>query len=160
MKAETDAIVAAMVKQNDDLLAALSKQHADHVAALSEQHEDHVAALAEQAQGSKDERDVLFDHVYTISRRLAALEAAPPVGNRTASAGNTAGGLGGVGSSSCNGAAAGCTTELFSHDVTGALTLTGPQVVFESDKCAPTDLCVLQNQVQSLLDKFNGTGPA
>lgn len=136
-----------------------SAQHADLVAAMAKQNADHLAAIAEQAQASKDERDVLFDHVYTISRKLAALNAAPIVGNDN-------GGSDGSGDGS-SGAAGGSRqsewseySEIFLHDTTGALTLRGPQIVFESDKCAATDLCELQRQVQALMRKFNGTGPA
>ena len=116
-------------------------------------HVPRRAVIAQQAADAKGERDVLFGHIYTMTRRLNALEGAAQVEEVAENADP----------SGCGAAAAGCPAEIVANDASASssdrtVTVRGGQVLFESDKCAATDLCELQNKVQALMNKFNGTG--
>lgn len=122
-------------------------------ASLAQQNSQLMAVIAQQAADAKGERDVLFGHIYTMTRRLNALEGAAQVEEVAENADP----------SGCGAAAAGCPAEIVANDASASssdrtVTVRGGQVLFESDKCAATDLCELQNKVQALMNKFNGTG--
>lgn len=90
-----------------------------------------------------------------MTRRLTRLEGSAEVDEVAAN----------TDASGCGAAGGRCPAEIVANDASASssartVTVRGGQVLFESDKCAPTDLCQLQNQVQALLNKFNGTGLA
>ena len=146
------AVVVDLAKGLEELEVAIEKEVAARTsqadasaASLQAQNDKLLAALEKQAQTAKEERDVLYDRLYALTRRLDALEAPPqPVGD---SGGD---GNGDGGSSSIP-------AEIIADGSSGSVTVRGGNVLFESNKCSVTDLCEIQGQVQALMNKFNGT---
>ena len=146
------AVVVDLAKGLEELEVAIEKEVAARTsqadasaASLQAQNDKLLAALEKQAQTAKEERDVLYDRLYALTRRLDALEAPPqPVGD---SGGD---GNGDGGSSSIP-------AEIVADGSSGSVTVRGGNVLFESNKCSVTDLCEIQGQVQALMNKFNGT---